>query len=369
MKTYSKLLIAAGALAAMSSCAKHDLIPETVEVGQPVPAVYWEVGSTVCKAGENFTFQGKYTVEPNYTPVRAEVWYNVLRSDAATVTTKLAGTSLSYSQTASSQEEMRSNQCNAVYAHNDEYWNGHEFIFQGEVATSRTLSPVTWVDATEWDQERFDSYYPQGFVEEYLTKVLDYLTNPSTANSYYNALRTVYLNYAFTNEQFAAVGLPQLDLSGDDNGTSVKSDAWFSTTEASDAALVGQYYITLDADGNAVYNEVAKDYEPAEGQVLYPVYKSSEWVFCRYDDNSGSIISTVRPEWLPKFRTLLEDIPFQDWIYDSANGVYKVDFARNYSLEAEFHAVAKETSQLNDANAPEYVGVTATTLKKTITIN
>ena len=365
---YTKVMIAAACVAAASSCAKHDLIPEITEVGQAVPTVYWEVGSTTCKAGENFTFQGKYTNEPYRTPLRSEVWYQILRSDAATVSTALAGTSLGYSQTAASSDTVRSFQCYVSYPHSAAVFNGHEYIIQGEVPTSRTLSPVTWVDATEWDQELFDTYYPQGFVEEYLAKVYDYLTGES-ANSYYNALRNVFVNYHFTAQQLEANGFTGIDVSGDDNGTSNKSKAWYTTTEASDNAIVGYYYTTINDDGTAEYNEIANESDAPAGTAVYPVYDSAEWVFCRYDDNSGSIVSNVRPEWLPKFRELIKVIPFKDWIYDSANAVYKVDFSRVYSLYSEFRAYDKDTDKLNDPNAPEHEGIVAATEKKTITLN
>lgn len=361
MKIQNKLGIfaAATALLSMGSCANHDLIPDIAPVGQPVPTVYWEVGSTACKAGESFSFQGKYTVEPGKTPDRSEVWYQIVRDDNAGITAKLGGASLNYTKSIAVNDTMRSFQKHAEFPHALAEWSGHEFIINGTVPVSRTLVPVSWVDAAVWDQDRFDTYFPEGFAKEFLEQVYSYLTDPATANSYYNALRAVYLNYNFTNEQFKAVGLPELDLTGDDGGAGVKSDAWFSTTEASDDAVVGMYYITLDAEGNAVYNEVAVDYQPAEGQVLYPVYKSAEWVFCRYDDNAGAIVATVRPEWLPKFRTLIEQIPFQEWIYDSANAVYKVDFTRNYSVRAQFRAYDTEGNE----------GITSNTDLKTITIN
>lgn len=356
------------AAAALTGCANHDLIPDISEVGQAVPTVYWEVGSTVCKAGESFTFQGKYTNEPGRTPLRSEVWYQIIRTDNAAVSAKLAGTSLSYTQTVNAVDTMRSFQCHASYPHQESYWDGHQNIFNGVVPVSRTLAPTAWVDPADWDQERFDTYYPAGFTQEFLTKVYDYLTGEN-ADSYYSALRNVYLNYNFTNEQFKAVGLPELDLTGDDGGAAVKSDAWFTTAEASDDAVVGVYFITLDENGKAVYNERPADYAPAEGQVVYPVYKSCEWVFCRYDDNTGGIVSTVRPEWLPKFRELISVIPFRDWIYDSANGVYKIDFGRAYSLEAQFRSYDKDSDRLNDPSAPEYEGITSPTEQKTISIN
>lgn len=366
---YTKAVLAVAALAAMSSCTKHDLIPEITIVGQAVPTVYWEVGSTVCKAGENFTFQGKYTSEPYRTPLRSEVWYQILRSDVATVTTALAGTSLSYAQTVNVTDTMRAFQCHASFDHSMAEFNGHEYIIRGEVPTSRTLSPLTWLDITEWDQARFDSYYPQGFVAEYLDKVIGYLTDESTANSYYTALQTVYVNYPFTNDQFAAVGLPAVVTTEELDEAAIKKNLWYSTREADDAALVGYYYITIDGEGKTVYNEVPMDYVAPEGVVLYPVYKCAEWLFCRYDDNSGALTTTVRPEWLPKFRTLLEQIPFTAWIYDSANSVYKVDFARSYSLEANFRAYDKDTDKLGDPSAPEHEGITSKTEQKTITLN
>ncbi len=336
---YKLAFIAVGALA-VSSCANHDLIPDISEIGQPVPTCYWEVGSTVCKAGDSFTFLGKYTVEPGRTPERSEVWYLIAREDVAAVSAKLGGSSLNYTASVTLNDTMRTYQSMVEYPHSAAEFNGHEYLLNGTVGVSRTLAPVAWVDAAAWDQKLFNSYYPQGFADDFKKTVVGYLTDEASAPSYYAALRAVYLNYNFTNEQFKAVGLPEIDTTKDDGGTSEKSDLWFSTTEASDDAIVGYYYITYDNTDpekpKTIYNEVAKDYTPSEGQFIYPVYKSAEWVFCRYDDNSGSIVSSVRPEWLPKFKTLIENIPFQDWIYDSANSCYKVDFSRKYTLKAQY---------------------------------
>lgn len=368
MKTkYTKVLLAAAIVAAASSCEKHDLISEITEVGQVVPTVYWEVGSTVCKAGESFTFQGKYTSESFRTPLRSEVWYQVLRSDVAAASVALAGSSLSYTQTATSTDVMRSYQCHAVFPHEQAVFNGHEYIIQGEVPTSRTLSPVSWVDITTWDGDRFDSYYPAGFKAEFLAKIYGYLTDEASAPGYYSALRNVYINYEFTDAQFAAVGLPAATAA--DGSEINKSDIWYLPKADADEKQVGVYYITLDDAGKEVYHEEALDFVAPEGVVLYPTYEAPEWVFRRYNDNSGSIVSSVRPEWLPKFRALIENIPFQAWIYDSTNSVYKVEFTRNYSLEANFRAYDKDTDKLNDPTAPEHEGVTSSTDLKTITIS
>lgn len=327
-------------LLAMTSCANHDLIPDMAEVGQAVPTCYWEVGSTACKAGESFSFQGKYSVEPDKTPDRSEIWYRIVRDESAAATVKLAGASLSYTKTYTSTDTMRTTQTIEVFPHSQAEWDGYEFVINGTVNVSRTLSPISWVDAAEWDQDKFDTYYPAGFADEFKTEVINLLTQDST---YYTALRNVYINYPFTNEQFAAVNakhnvaLPaDIDMSGDDQGSTDKSDLWFVTTEASDDAVVGYYYKTIGQDGNAVVHEVPVDYVAQDGVTLYPVYKSSAWVFCRYDDDQGAIISTVRAQYIPAFRELLTMISFDSWIYDSSETAYKVEFSRKYTLNAQF---------------------------------
>ena len=361
----SGIIAAAVGVFALSSCATHDPINEVAPIGQAVPTVYWEVGSTVCPAGESFSFQGKYTVEPGHTPLRSEVWYQIERADQASASAKLAGSALSYTQSVSATDTMRNFQSMAVFPHNEEYWDGHEYVLQGTVPVSRTLSPINWTEPAEWDQAKFDTYFPEGFKAEFLKKVYDYLTLPGNAGSYYTALRNVYLNYAFTNEQFAAVGLPSdLELDGDDNGAGVKSDTWFATTDPDKTdAIIGKYYITLDENGKTVYNEVGIDYVAQEGQAVYNVYAAAPWVFCRYDDNTGTIVSTVREEWLPKFRTLLEVIPFEAWLYDSSNTCYKVEFSRNYVLRAQFRAYDTDAS----GNVNE--GVTSNTDLKEIKVS
>ena len=345
---YKTLMIALGASLALSSCGNRDVLENIVENGQAVPAAYWEVGSTVCKAGESFSFQGKYNVEPGKQVDHSEVWYRVNRDETGTATVKLAGNSLSYTKTYSSLDTMRSYQPVVRFDHSEAEWDGHEYIIKGQVPVSRTLSPVSWNKPATWDQEKFDSYYPKGFTEEFCAEVVDYLTKDST---YYSALRQVYINYPFANEQFTAVNSKynvnfpdNIKMDGDDQGSSDKSDLWYTTSEASDAAVTGYYYLTLDAEGNAIVHEIAKDAPTFgedgtvtyNGNRCYPVYDACDWVFCRYDDDLGAIISTVRAEYIPAFRELLNSISFTEWIFDSTEKVYNVEFGRNYKLDSQF---------------------------------
>lgn len=345
---YKSLLMAFGALAMMTSCGNRDILEPIVDPGQEVPTTYWEVGSTAAPAGGTFTFQGKYTIPEGRTGDYSEVWYRVKRAESAAATVKLAGAALSYTKTATSNDTMRNYQPVVRKLHSEAEFNGYEYVVKGEVPVSRTLSPVTWIDATTWDADRFASYYPAGFDTEFCAEVINYLTKDS---AYYNSLRTVYINYPFTMEQFAAanakhgVSFPtNIDMSGDDQGSSEKSDLWFDTKEADEKAITGYYYFTLDAAGNAVVHEVGMDQVTknedgtivCNGATCYPVYKSAPWVFCRYNDDLGAIISSVRANWMAAFKDLLGNIKFEEWIYDSANKCYKVEFSRKYSLDTQF---------------------------------
>lgn len=365
---YKTLLVAFGAGLLITSCGNRDVLNPIVDAGQEVPTAYWEVGSSTAKAGESFSYQGKYTAPEGKTIAYSEVWYRVSRDESAAATVKLAGAALSYTKTYTSADTMRAFQPIVHKDHSEAEFDGHEYIIQGDVPVSRTLSPVKWVDAAGWDQERFDSYYPQGFAQEFCNEVIEYLTKDST---YYNSLRTVYINYPFSNELVKEVNakykvtLPDnIDLTKDDQGASEKSDLWFSTQEASEAAITGYYYFSVE-NGNTIVHEIAKDVPTKNedgtmtynGNTCYPVYKSSPWVFCRYNDDLGAIISTVRPAYMAAFKEMLGVITFPEWIYDSANKCYKIDFSRKYSLEAQF--------RVYDTDGEEGIAND----KRTITIN
>lgn len=340
---YCSLTLALAGLA-LGSCAKHDLLSENAELGVRVPTTYWEVGSTACKAGEEFSFKGKYYTEENHVPDHSEVWYSVERSESAAATVKLPGNTISYTQTVNNSEIVRSNQCIISFPHSmaEKSDKGNEYILTAGVPTSATLAPVDWKSPKVWDQTKFDTYYPDGFAQEFCEKVVEYLTKDS---AYIAALQNTYINYPFTNEQFAAVNAKyNVDLPTDIDQTKPeadKSDRWFSSRVHNESKVVGYYYNTKDANGNIVCIEVGKDYVNPDVN-LFPVYSSSPWLFCRYDDEAGSVITSVRAKYMPAFKELIQQISFQEWIYDASNQCYSVTFGRTYSLESTFHVIDTE---------------------------
>ena len=116
-----------------------------------------------------------------------------------------------------------------------------------------------------------------------------------------------------------------------DTITADKSNNWFTTDEVDH-----YYYITVAEDGTAVYHEIAEESAAPAGANVQAVYKSAFWLFSRYSDDTGGKITTVRRQYMPYFKSLIETIPFTSWIYNTADKAYTVNFNRTYYLEPEF---------------------------------
>ena len=81
-----------------ASCAIHDPFADNGELGQILPTVDWEQGSTLVKAGNYATFKGKYYTTSEKAIDHSEVWCLIKREQVATATSKLT-TSLAYTRT------------------------------------------------------------------------------------------------------------------------------------------------------------------------------------------------------------------------------------------------------------------------------
>jgi hypothetical protein len=310
-----------------ASCAIHDPFADNGQLGQVLPTVDWEQGSTVVKAGRHATFKGKYYTTSEKSIDHSEVWCLIKREQTATATSKLT-TSLAYTKNYSLTDTVRSNQMVATYPHSKAEWDGYEYVLTDSFPTSRTLAPVTWVNPEEWDQEKFDSYYPSTFQQEFMAYMVNALTKDST---YYNDLRNVYIKYNFPIELFEQLNAQYNIEFPTDTTTDDKSNAWFTTDEVDH-----YYYITVGDDGSAVYHEIANESEAPSGVNVQAVYRSAFWLFSRYSDDTGGKITTVRRQYMPYFKSMLETIPFTSWIYNTSDKAYTVNFNRTYFLEPQF---------------------------------
>ncbi|MBO5271919.1 MAG: hypothetical protein J6B30_03755 [Muribaculaceae bacterium] len=399
MKLQYKLGIMALGLIAFTSCEKNDPIGDHVIAGERVPTVYWEVGSTTAKAGESFSFKGTYYTEDGHTPAYSQVWWDVMRTDVLEVTAKLAGPSFSYKMTGGETDlVVRVNESSQKFDHSlakldtvlvDTYYTYYDSVIgkwivdesqivklpkpltqysiTGQVPVSETLTPVNWNAPKVWEQKKFETYFPEGFADTF-EKNVDSLI---VIDANYNALRYLYINYAFTNERFKEINAQfgtnfptdiKYDEADAQAGSTDKSTRWYDynnpKVSGKAPAVVGYYYQTIDEAGNPVYNEVGLDYVAQEGQNLYPVYESAPWVFSRYSDDLGAVVTTVRPEYIDAFKALVEPITFQEWIYSSSDG-YAIAFKRQYKLDASFRVYDTEGN----------IGIVSPMSKKQIEIN
>lgn len=311
---------------ALSSCAVHDPFADNMEIGQILPTVDWEQNSVLVKAGNHVTFKAKYYTADGIELDHSEVWAMIKRDQTSEATSKLT-TSLAYTKSIAQSDTVRSMQLQASFAHDKAQWDGHEYILNDSFPTSRTLAPLMWTTPSDWDEEKFNQYYPASFKSEFVDHMVTYLTRDSV---YYNDVRNIYINYDFTAEQFQTlnakygVDFPTVTDSGE------KSDAWFTTDE------VDHYYYEKVVDGVTTIQEIGTKDEAPSGVNVYEVYKSSPWIMCRFSDDTGGRITYIRHEYMPYWKELISSIPFEHWIYDSADKSYAVNFSRSYSLLPEF---------------------------------
>lgn len=344
MKIYNKLgLFAAGALI-MTSCAVNDPFTQNMEMGMVVPTVTWELSSSVCKAGNEAAFLGKYyTTEEGVGIDRAEVWGMITMTQSAAAVQKLIP-SPAYTLTVNATDTTRGFHLLATFPHSEDYLVGNEYQLSSSFPTSKTYGPINWSAPTAWDeasQNKFKEYYPETFQKEFCDKMVSYLTNDST---YLSGLRNVYVNYDFTQEQFDAVNskypdLTPLPFSNSQEEGQTKGDLWF---EVDTKTVIGYYYTTVDANGNNVEIQIAsKDERPADvpEDKVFEVYKAPHWIYSRYSDNTGGAVTAVRAEYMPLWKELVELIPFEAWIYNSSDKNYAVEFSRKYSIVSQFRVI------------------------------
>lgn len=393
MKLQYKLSLMVLGILSLTSCERNDPFADHVQIGQRVPTCYWEVGSQACKAGESFSFKGTYYTEDGHIPAYSQVWWDVTRIDDIEVKAVLAGTSFSYTKPLVSEELVRVNEYSDPFDHSlakldtvlvDSYYTYYDSVkgewvtnqdsivkrpqpltqysLTGFVPVSETLVPVNWNAPKEWDQKKYTTYFPDGFADEF-EQVVDSLI---IQDGNYNALRYLYINYAFTNERFAEINAQfgtdfptdiKYSETDDQEGATDKSTRWIDynnpKVSGKAAPIVGYYYQTIEKEmvdttevSKIVYHEVSiEEVDVSEDGnmvlkadpsiLVYEVYESASWVFSRYSDDLGSVVTTVRSEYIDAFKALIEPITFQEWIYSKTDG-YALTFKRKYKLNTKF---------------------------------
>ena len=161
MKIQYKIGAIALAVVAMSSCEMHDPYDDVLEVGQPLPTVAWELGGTVATAGDSVAFRGQYYTEKGKTPDHSEVWALISKTESGEVTLKLSS-SLSYTKSFGLSDTIRADQKIAEYPHSMAEFDGYEYVLNAKFPTSQTLKTLSWGNTSEWEEDRFTSFFPKG---------------------------------------------------------------------------------------------------------------------------------------------------------------------------------------------------------------
>ena len=359
MKVYNKLgFFAVGALL-MSSCAVNDPLMDKMEAGQVVPTVSWELASSVCKAGDNAAFLGKYyTTVEGLNIDHAEVWGRVFMSENASASQKLIP-SPAYSKPINNSAEIRGYHLLKEFPHKEEYLIGKEYHMNESFPTSSTLSPVNWSSPAEWDEEMFNAYFPEGYRDEFKKQMVDYLTIDST---YYSSLRQLYIDYGFTKEQLDSINSHYPDLEPipysskaqtekkNEGNVMARNWLWFSIDTKD---VVGYYYIITDENGNEVEIQIPTKEDAPESiseNKIYEVYNSPHWVYSRFSDYTGGAITAVRAEYMPLWKELVELITFEEWIYNKSEKSYSLEFARKYSMDVQYRVIDTEGGEGKDTD-------------------
>ena len=340
MKLYSKIALFAAGILTATACSVNDPFADNMEIGQVLPTVSWELGSTMCTAGDNASFLAKYyTTSTDATIDHTEVWAMITSTESAAATQKLI-TSPAYTQTVNANDTVRGMHLVSYFPHSQAVLSGTEYHLDASFPTSSTLSPISWASPVEWDQEKFDLYYPASFQKEFCDKMVSYLTADST---YLAGLRQLYINYDFTREQIDAVNakyptLTPIPFSDSQDAGSTKGDLWF---EVDTKTITGYYYATV-VDGVKVEHEIATKDDAPQGidpEKIYPVYKAPHWIFCRYSDDTGGAVTSVRHEYMPLWKELAEMVPFKAWVFNSADANYSIEFKRTYYIIPQFRVI------------------------------
>lgn len=208
-------------IVAFAACAKHDFFDENTITGAVGPEAYWEIESSAVKAGGEMGFTAQY-----YSAVEkidhSEAWYSISETLDKTVNCSW----LTYSEISSVTTQKRVLQYIAEYPHLEEYYNDslHAYTFHGTFPVSGTLSPLTWVQPTEFDSAKMVTYFGSDYMQNFKDAVKEKMT------------------YAVYAAQYPKLGF-MTDFS-------LYTDSSYNWNVSSDSTVAKYYHFPLDEAGN-----------------------------------------------------------------------------------------------------------------------
>lgn len=221
MKKTVKIFALATLVVAFASCEMHDFFDKNTITGAVGPEAYWEIESSAVKAGGQMGFTTQYySVVENID--HSEVWYSLSQTVDKVVTCSW----LTYSETSSIKTKQRELQQIADYPHSEEFWNDslHAYTFTDAFPVSGTLSPISWVQPSEFDANRMVNYFGKDYMDNFKAAVKEKMT--------FAVYRDNYVKLGFM-EDFK-----------------LYTDSSYNWNVSPDSSVAKYYHFPLDADGN-----------------------------------------------------------------------------------------------------------------------
>lgn len=247
---------------ALMSCEKHDPVDDQAMISKPVPTSYWELKSSEVPAGKKASFVAQYYGMEGAKIKDIAICHDVKEHISYTLECPLV-TTFKYSISFDTLSLARQFQPLHFYDHSESFWNNAKkaYVFDSSFMVSNTLSPVIWKEVTEYDQEKFDMYFPKTIESTFLDEL-------------YPKLAVADLRKILTIDN------PRLSL---DN-----------------------FMTHVDSTIN---------------------------------ENTGRYDHFILEDSKPLMKELFYSIPFDSLLYDKANQVFKIEYVKEYTLNAKFRVI------------------------------
>lgn len=221
MKKTFKIFALATLVVAFASCEMHDFFDENTITGAVGPEAYWEIESSAVKAGGQMGFTTQYYSVAEEID-HSEVWYSLSQTVDKVVTCSW----LTYSETSSIKTKQRELQQISDYPHLEEFWSDslHAYTFTGSFPVSGTLSPISWVQPSEFDANRMVNYFGEGYMENFKAAVKEKMT------------------FAIYRDNYVKLGLME--------DFKLYTDSSYDWNVSPDSSVAKYYHFPLDAEGN-----------------------------------------------------------------------------------------------------------------------
>ena len=173
MKKIFQIMAMATLVVAFAACEKHDFFDENTITGAVGPEAYWEIESSAVKAGGAMGFTAQY-----YSSVEqidhSEAWYSISETLDKVVTCSW----LTYSEYSYIKSQKRVLQYISEYPHSEEFWSDslRAYTFHGSFPVSGTLSPLTWVQPSEFDSAKMITYFGETYMQDFKDAVKEKMT-------------------------------------------------------------------------------------------------------------------------------------------------------------------------------------------------